>query len=43
VPLVIGLLVRGDNFAPGLFFVAALALAGALSYVFIVGRIERVE
>jgi ACS family D-galactonate transporter-like MFS transporter len=42
VPLVIGLLVHGDNFAPGLFFVAGLALLGALSYIFIVGRIERV-
>ena len=43
VPLVIGMLVHGDNFAPGLFFVAALALIGALSYIFIVGRIERIE
>jgi len=42
VPLVIGLLVQGDNFAPGLFFVAALALAGVFSYVFMVGKIERV-
>jgi MFS transporter, ACS family, D-galactonate transporter len=43
VPLVIGLLVHGNNFAPGLFFVAALALAGVLSYIFLVGKIERVE
>jgi MFS transporter, ACS family, D-galactonate transporter len=35
--------VRGDNFAPGLFFVAALAMTGALSYIFVVGRVERVE
>ena len=43
VPLVIGLLVHGNNFAPGLFFVAALAIGGVLSYLFIVGRVERVE
>jgi ACS family D-galactonate transporter-like MFS transporter len=43
VPLAIGFLVREGNFAPGLFFVAALALAGALSYVFVVGKVERVE
>ena len=42
VPIAIGWLVRRDDFAPGLFFVAALALAGALSYFFVVGRIERV-
>lgn len=43
VPLVIGMLVQGDNFAPGLFFVASLALLGALSYIFVVGRVERIE
>jgi MFS transporter, ACS family, D-galactonate transporter len=43
VPLAIGLLVHGNNFAPGLFFVASLALTGALSYIFIVGRVERIE
>ena len=43
VPLVIGLLVHGDDFAPGLFFVAALAMTGVLAYIFIVGRVERIE
>ncbi|HEY1789265.1 MAG TPA: MFS transporter [Verrucomicrobiae bacterium] len=43
VPLVIGLLVRDNNFAPGMVFVALLALAGALSYIFVVGRIERIK
>jgi MFS transporter, ACS family, D-galactonate transporter len=43
VPLVIGVLVRHGNFAPALVFVAALALTGALSYIFIVGRVERIE
>lgn len=43
VPIVIGLLVRGDNFASGLFFVAALAMIGALSYILVVGRVEQIE
>jgi MFS transporter, ACS family, D-galactonate transporter len=43
VPLVIGLLVHGTSFAPGLFFVAAFALTGVLSYIFLVGRVERIE
>ncbi len=43
VPLFIGLLVRGENFAPALVFVAALALMGVLSYIFLVGRVERIE
>jgi len=43
VPLIIGMLVRGNNFAPALCFVAGLALLGALSYIFIVCKVERVE
>ena len=43
VPLGIGLLVHGNDFAPGLVLVSALTMTGALSYIFIVGRVERVE
>jgi MFS transporter, ACS family, D-galactonate transporter len=43
IPLVIGLLVRENNFAPGMVFVAVVALAGALSYIFVVGRLERIQ
>jgi ACS family D-galactonate transporter-like MFS transporter len=42
VPLVIGFLVKGGSFAPALVFVAGLALTGALSYIFVVGRVERI-
>jgi ACS family D-galactonate transporter-like MFS transporter len=42
VPLIIGLLVHGNNFAPALVYISAIALAGALSYIFIVGRVERI-
>src|SRR5215210_1148553 len=41
VPIVIGYLVKGGNFEPALVFIAALGLAGACSYIFLVGKIER--
>jgi ACS family D-galactonate transporter-like MFS transporter len=43
VPFVIGYLVRGGDFAPALLFISSLALLGICCYVFLVGRIERVE
>jgi ACS family D-galactonate transporter-like MFS transporter len=43
VPIVIGWLVTGTDFQPGLVFVACIALTGALSYIFLVGRVERIE
>ena len=42
VPIVIGYLVSGGNFKPALVFVGTLGLAGACSYIFLVGKIERV-
>jgi len=41
VPIVIGRLVAGGDFAPALVFIAAIALAGVCSYVFVVGSAER--
>jgi MFS transporter, ACS family, D-galactonate transporter len=43
VPLIIGKLVSDANFAPALIFISAVALLGALSYIFLVGRVERIE
>ncbi|HTQ30125.1 MAG TPA: hypothetical protein VMI53_02855, partial [Opitutaceae bacterium] len=43
VPWIIGHLVSGSDFAPALIFVGGLALLGALCYIFLVGRIERIE
>jgi MFS transporter, ACS family, D-galactonate transporter len=43
VPFIIGLLVRGGNFEPALVFVSVIAACGVLSYVFLVGKIERVR
>ncbi|MCW3091102.1 MAG: dgoT, partial [Ferruginibacter sp.] len=43
VPIVIGLLISGGNFAPALIFVGVLACVGACSYIFLVGKVERIE
>jgi ACS family D-galactonate transporter-like MFS transporter len=42
IPIVIGYLVRGGNFKPALFFIAAITIIGACSYIFMVGKIERI-
>lgn len=42
VPIVIGFLVKGGDFKPALVFIAAVALMGACSYIFLVGKIEQV-
>jgi len=41
VPIVIGYLAKYHGFSAGLAYVALLALLGAMSYVFVVGRVER--
>lgn len=41
VPIVIGYLVRGGDFQPALVFIGALGITGALSYIFIVGKVEQ--
>jgi MFS transporter, ACS family, D-galactonate transporter len=43
VPIVIGLVVKGNDFAPALVFMSAVGVVGALSYLFLVGRIERIR
>jgi ACS family D-galactonate transporter-like MFS transporter len=40
-PLIIGYLTMGGNFAPGLLYVGGVGLMGALSYIFLVGKVER--
>lgn len=40
VPIVIGFLVANGNFSSALVFIAFIALLGALSYIFIVGKID---
>jgi ACS family D-galactonate transporter-like MFS transporter len=41
VPIVIGYLARDYGFSAGLAYIALLALLGAMSYVFVVGPVER--
>ena len=41
-PLVIGFLISGDSFAPAITYIAVMALAGALSYILLVGKVERI-
>lgn len=42
-PLVIGYLAQGGNFAPGLTYIAVVAVMGAAAYVLMIGKLERVE
>ncbi|GAB3162479.1 MFS transporter [Telluribacter humicola] len=42
VPIVIGFLVQDGDFKPALVFIGALGILGACSYIFLVGKIERV-
>ena len=41
-PVIIGLLLRGGDFTRPLTFIACVALLGAGSYIFVVGKLERV-
>jgi ACS family D-galactonate transporter-like MFS transporter len=43
VPLGIGAVISDTNFAPGLFLVGAMGLVGAFSFLFIVGKVEKVS
>jgi MFS transporter, ACS family, D-galactonate transporter len=42
-PLIIGYLAQGGNFAPGLTYIAIVAVIGALAYILMIGKVERVE
>lgn len=43
VPITIGWLVKGGDFTPALIFISCMTLTGVLSYIFLVGKIERVQ
>jgi hypothetical protein len=42
-PIIIGPLLRGGDFTLPLTFMACIALLGACSYIFVVGKLERVN
>jgi ACS family D-galactonate transporter-like MFS transporter len=41
-PIIIGFLLRGGNFALPLTFISWIAMAGVLSYIFVLGKLEQV-
>jgi ACS family D-galactonate transporter-like MFS transporter len=43
IPVVIGYLVSGGNFAPAIIFISILSIAGALSYIMLVGKVDRIK
>lgn len=43
VPIAIGFLAREGNFAPALLFIGAMAFTGIFAYVFLVGKVERIQ
>jgi len=43
VPIVIGYLVKDGDFRPALVFIGTLGFIGACSYIFVVGKIERLK
>ncbi len=43
IPLIIGFLVSDGSFAPALIFIGSLGITGALCYIFLVGKVERIE
>lgn len=43
LPIVIGQLMKGGDFAPAITFIAATALAGAICYGLVVGKVERIR
>lgn len=43
VPIVIGYLVAGGDFKPALAFIGVLGFVGALSYIFLVRKVERIQ
>ncbi|MEI7781965.1 MAG: MFS transporter, partial [Planctomycetota bacterium] len=42
VPIVIGYLVKSGDFAPAITYIAVTAMAGALCYGLVVGKVERI-
>ncbi|MFC7292782.1 MFS transporter [Hirschia litorea] len=42
-PFLIGVLISDDNFAPAFFYIGTVAVLGFLSYLFIVGKVEKIE
>jgi MFS transporter, ACS family, D-galactonate transporter len=42
-PIVIGFLVNGADFSRAIIYIAAMAVLGSLSYILLVGKVERID
>ena len=42
-PIIIGFLVEDGNFEPALIYISAMAFIGFCSYLFLIGKVERIE
>lgn len=42
-PFLIGVLISEDSFAPAFFYIGAVAVLGFLSYLFVVGKVEKIS
>lgn len=43
LPIIIGFLARDGNFEAGLIYIAVMSIIGFCSYLFLVGKVERIE
>lgn len=43
IPVAIGFLVKDGNFAPALYFIGGISLVGFLSFLIVVGKVDRIE
>ncbi|MEO6844387.1 MAG: MFS transporter, partial [Ginsengibacter sp.] len=43
IPATIGYIVTDNNFTPAIILIGVIGVLGALSYIFLVGKVERVE
>jgi MFS transporter, ACS family, D-galactonate transporter len=43
LPIIIGFLARDGNYEPGLIYIAVVSIVGFCSYLFLVGKVERIE
>ncbi|CAB1252466.1 hypothetical protein CLOSBL3_12447 [Clostridiaceae bacterium BL-3] len=43
IPLAIGFIVKGGNFQPAIILIGVITFLGALSYIFLVGKVERIK
>jgi ACS family D-galactonate transporter-like MFS transporter len=43
LPIIVGYLAQDGNFESGLMYIAVVSIIGFCSYLFLVGKVERIE